>query len=336
MTFLERYMKEFGESYHNWEIERAGFIWFSLPFIICFLVSRNIWISLLTGGLFLWMVTQERPRMILSEDGCTLRILNPTRETGFPKLLLPRYIMSVVYRIIFPSEKTYEDVRRVSGSILNMSSPEVVLRVYQPEIPRVRRQIIITNHTHTPIRDAICFFAFPPKTSEIILVQHNFHWVVTAVSKRLYGAWTIDKDDKSGTGKKNMVTQLTKLLMYMRSKRDLTVIVYPAGKVPKHPDEEVGRFYPGAFYLALMSGYSITPLVNRYTKTGTFSSTLHPSVDVCSEYGQRVVPEKTIEGFRTSNVNILNEICERFRSYFLPQGHQIEKPDQIVEPPLHG
>lgn len=336
MTFLQEYIKDHSDEYHKWEIERAGFMWFALTFLICYLCTKRIWVSLVTGVLFLWLISQEKPKMILSKDDCTLRIINPLHGPGFPKLLFPRHVASVVYRILFPGEKTYEDVRRVAGSILNMSSPEVVLRVYQPEIPMIRRQIIITNHTHTPIRDAICFFAFPPKTSEIVIVQHNFHWVVTAVSRRLYGAWTIDKDDKSKSGKRSLVTQLTKLLEYMRSKRDLTVIIYPAGKVPKTPDEEIGKFYPGAFYLALMSGYPITPLVNRYTKEGVFSSSLHPTIDICSEYASEIIQEKTIEGFRTSNVNILNEICERFRRYFLPQGHQVEKSDQIVQTPLHG
>lgn len=336
MRLLERYAKEFGESYHEWEIERAGFLWFSLGFGLVYLVSRSIRWALIFGFLFVWGITPPRPTMALSRDARELRITNPTCNVGFPKMLLPRYVMSVVYRIISPGEKSYADVKRVSGAILNMSSPRVVLRVYQPEVPRVRRQIIITNHTHTPIRDAFSFFAFSPPDSELIVVQHNFHWFVTAVARRLYGAWTIDKDDKSKTGKRNMVTQLTSLLMHMRSKSDCSVVIYPAGRVPKTPDEEIGPFYPGAFYLALMSGYLITPLVNRYTQEGEFSTTLHPPIDVLSEYRQRIIPESTIEKFRISNVDILNEMCERFRKYFLVGGYNIEHADKVVDPPLHG
>jgi hypothetical protein len=336
MKFLEAYLKEYGDTYHKWEIERAGFLWFSIAFGISYLISKRVVLSLFLGFVFVWLITQESPRMSISKDGCTLRIVNPTTDKGFPKMLLPRYVMSVVYRLIFPGEKTYDDVKRVSCSILNMSSPEVVLRVPSPILSRTRRQIIITNHVHTPIRDAFSFFAFIPPSSELIVVQHNFHWFVTMVSKRLYGAWTIDKDDKSASGKKNMVNGLTKLLMYMRTRNDCTVVMYPAGKVPKTADETIGKFYPGAFYLALMSGYFITPLVNRYTKEGVFSSTLYPSVDVCSEYDSRIEPKDKIEDFRISNSDVLNEMCDRFRNFFLFGPDQIENPDQIKGAPLHG
>lgn len=336
MNFLESYIKEYKENYSGWDSERAGFVYFAIVFVLVFVFTRNPPISLAIGILILWMITQETPRILLSSDGRTVRLLNHGDGLGFPKLLLPRHILSIIHRIIFPVNKSYEDVKRVAGAILNMSSPEVVLRVYQPKPVFPRRQIIISNHIHTPIRDAFSFFPFIPKNSDFIIVQHNFHWFISSVARKLYGAWTIDKDDKSKVGKHNMVTQLTKLLMYMRSREDCTVVIYPAGKVPKSPDEEIGQFYPGAFYLALMSGYFITPLVNRYTKQGTFSTSLHRPVDICSEYSQKIVHEKTIEKFRISNGDILNEICERFRRYFLHEQDHVESLDKIVETSLHG
>lgn len=336
MRILERYMSDIGERFHSWEIERSGFIWFFLMFGIVYMISKRLSWALIIGYIFVWGITPTRPNMRLSGDGCELRITNSWSGVGFSKLLLPRYAISLLYRLISPGEKSYDDVKRVSCCILSMSSPEIILKVYQPDIPRTRRQIIITNHTHTPIRDAFSFFAFVPDGSELIVVQHNFHWAVTAVAKRLYGAWTIDKDDKSVIGKKNMVTQLTNLLIYMRASADCTVIIYPAGKVPKSPDEEISNFYPGAFYLALMSGYVITPLVNGYTKDGLFSTTLHPSVDVCSEYRDRIRAENTIDEFRISNGDILNEMCERFRNVFLDGGrYKVKNSDKIFNTSLH-
>lgn len=333
---FEDYLKTYGDGFRDWDAERCTVIWIFLIFTLSYLLSRNFVISGIISIGAAYMLTPDRPLMSISPDGCTLTIKNPSNGTGFPKIILPKYIMGVIYRLFFPGESTYGDVRIAAGAILNTSSPKITLRTYQPSPPRIRRQILLANHTHTPIRDAFSFFAFIPPESEIIVVQHNFNWVITMVAKRLYGAWTIDKDDKSSSGKKMLVDSLSSLLEYIRTKKDCTVVIYPAGKVPKSPEEEIGRFYPGAFYLALMSGYFITPLVNRYSREGEFSATLYPSVNVCLEYRPRIIPEKSIEKFRKSNSDVLNEMCGRFRKYYLLDGDRVKDFNKIVEPPLHG
>lgn len=332
---FEEYLRRFRDDFCEWEAERCSLPWFAIIFSFSYLLTRNITLSLILSILGVYLLTPETPIMTLSDDGCTLVIQNPTKDIGFPKILLPKYIISVLYKLIIPGESTHTDARIAAGAILNTSSPTVVLRVYQPTLPRIRRQILLANHTHTPIRDAFSFFAFIPPESEIILVQHNFNSIITMVSRRLYGAWTIDKDDKSVGGKRNMVDSLTGLLRYIRSRKDCTVVIYPAGKVPKTSREEIGRFYPGAFYLALMSGYYITPLVNGYDDTGRFSSTLYPCVNVCLEYKSRVISEPTIEKFRISNRDVLNEMCERFRNYYVLGHDRIKDFNKIIEPPLH-
>lgn len=271
--------------------------------------------------------------MMLIDDTLVIKDLDPT-STGrrkAPKTLFMDMAGGAIPRLLrLHTDQYYHDIRRLACHLLNMNSREVHIRTLA-EYPR--RQILLNNHTDSPYLDSMAFFPHIPPNSKLIVLQHNFNGLVTAISKILWGAWTIDKDDKTREGKGNMIKELQKLLEVMKTESDLTVVIYPQGRVPKTCQDcrNVGKFYPGAFYLALMSGYQVTPLVNDYSEDGVFRTFAKPSVDVQREYGERIRMYEDIEVFRTDDGNklVIDELCNRFKKIYNDEYNYITKIEKV-------
>lgn len=220
----------------------------------------------------------------------------------------------------------------------NSCAEEVQLRLpgngdLQGKTPR--RNIIITNHTISPSRDAFAFFPLIPTNRKMMVIQHNFNSIVTSVARKTWGAWTMDKDDKTPEGKAKLLSEMEKILKYIRNcPEDLTVVIFPGGVVPKtvQDSRSIKKFYPGAFYLSLLSGYWITPLINDYSPaTNTFRTIVKEPVNLAEEYRGRFVGGfDTVKDFRENetNKNLLEEICERFRRVFNEETSAITKIEQ--------
>ena len=199
-----------------------------------------------------------------------------------------------------------------------------------------KRTIIITNHTITASRDAFAFFPLIPLDRKMIVIQHNFNGIVTSISRKTWGAWTVDKDDKSREGKAKLLDDMENILVYMRKNPELTVVIYPGGVVPKtvQDSRSIKKFYPGAFYLSLLSGYSIIPLINDYSpNSNIFRTSVKEPVNLVEEYKGRFIKFDTIKEFRENetNKNLLEEICERFRRVFNEETSSITKIEKEVK-----
>jgi 1-acyl-sn-glycerol-3-phosphate acyltransferase len=168
-------------------------------------------------------------------------------------------------------------------------------------------------------------------SSKILVVQHNFNGFVSYISKNLWGAWTIDKDDKTPLGKKKLNAELQNIVEYMKKEDDLTVVIYPQGRVPKNTEDcrQVSKIYPGAFYMSLMTKYPITTLINDYSREGVFSMIVKEPVDLYHEYMSRMVDHSDVGSFRNNvrNKELLDEICERFRKVYQEEYDFITKTE---------
>lgn len=310
-----------------------NFILFALVLlspVFKFIPSR--YYVLVPGFIILFYVTFKYRNdriMIIDRDTLIIRDVNynSNGRRKAPKTLIMDMIGGALPRLLgIRRDEYFHDIRRLACHLLNMNSREVHIKTLSTY---PRRQIILNNHTDSPYLDSMAFFPHIPPRSKLIVLQHNFNGLVTMISKVLWGAWTIDKDDKSTSGKGNMITELQKLLEVMKSETDLTVVIYPQGKVPKTTQEcrDVKRFYPGAFYLALMSGYQVTPLVNDYSESGVFRTFAKPSVDVVGEYGSLVNMYDDVQTFRNDARNklVIDEICNRFKKIYSEEYEYITK-----------
>lgn len=228
-------------------------------------------------------------------------------------------------------------VKDASGFFLQRIIPEYELRLYSPSAEIPDRKILITNHVHSPILDAISFFPFCRKGAPMMVLQHNFNQIVTLISGWCWGAYTIDKDDKTPEGKRKLVTDLSRLLEIMRGERNLTVVIYVQGKVPKSCSETRSptRFYPGAFYLSLMSGYPIASLVADYNGRKLTSSYKQP-VDLRRELAGKFVDEPDMERFRELNQDLIEAQAERFRRVFIEEYERIKSQEEFVRQTKRG
>jgi 1-acyl-sn-glycerol-3-phosphate acyltransferase len=239
---------------------------------------------------------------------------------------------AVICRLVGVNTSPYfPEIKEVSSKVLRECSSRLVFNLYSPTPHFPRRQIIVTNHTHTPFRDSFSFFPLIPPRSKIVIVQHNFNKVIALVSKKAWGGWTIDKDDKTPAGKAKLNQELQKIVEYMKPETDLTVVIYPQGRVPKNPKDcrAVGTMYPGAFYMSLMTQYPITPLINDLSDQGVFTLSVKPPIDLYKEYHARIRESPHVGEFRSdpTNKKVLDEICERFRSIYQTEYDMITKTE---------
>jgi len=267
----------------------------------------------------------EERTLIIKNNG----IAKP-RRINMPKVLFANCIGVGLFRYFnLETDPSYYEIKRMACHILNSCAEEVRITVPRRDFHPPRKQIIIVNHTETPGRDAFSFFPFIRKTSKMIVMQHNFNQIISSLSRKIWGAWTIDKDDKSETGKEKLLSEMEKIKNVMLEERDeLTVVIFPAGKVPKTCQEcrNPTKFYPGAFYLSLLTGYPITPLINDYSEKGVFSAIVKEPVDLAREYRGIFVNKPTVKEFRANETNkeLLNEICERFRNVYLDEYRKLK------------
>lgn len=269
----------------------------------------------------------------ISQDGCELHIRNPSLQgKNIPLHLFLDIGGSVICRLLGTyNDPYYHEIKEIAGYVFHSCSPLVKIRLYSPLPTFPRKQILISNHTCSTIRDALSSFSFIPSTSKIVFVQHNFNKIVTLVAKKSWGAWTIDKDDKTPTGKYKLNRELQKIVDYMKTENDLTVVIYPQGRVPRTSSDcrNVSVFYPGAFYMSLMTGYFITPLVNDFSDSNVFTLCLKTPVDLCSEYRGQFINYSDVGKFRDDpqNKELLNTICERFRNLYQAEYDWITKTE---------
>lgn len=263
------------------------------------------------------------------------------KETSFDIANYLGPIMIYALRKIFTAfGDEYKDLAKdASGFFLQRVIPEYELRLYSPSAEIPDRKILITNHVHSPFLDAISFFPFCRKGVPMIVLQHDFNRLVTAVSGWGWGAYTIDKDDKTPEGRRKRTGRLARLLQIMRKEKNLTVVIYAQGKVPKSCSETRSptRFYPGAFYLSLMSGYPIAPLVVDYNGRKLTSSYKRP-VDLRRELAGRMIEEEEedIERFRELNQKLIDEQAERFRRVFEDEYERIKEQEEFIRQTKRG
>lgn len=340
--FLDEYRSFHQREFGKWVIRDSGFKFFlvSIVFLsfLFFLIPRRYQpLVPLIIILFYTNVVCYVPKTLMryiSGNSATLVIRNNgavvPKRIDMPKVLFANCIGVGLFRFFrLETDPSYYEIKKMSCHILNSCAEEVRLTVPKPDFQPPKKQIIIVNHTETPGRDAFSFFPFIRKTSKMIVLQHNFNQIVSILSRKLWGAWTIDKDDKSDKGKEKLLREMEKIKNVMLEENDeLTVVIFPAGKVPKTCWEcrNPTKFYPGAFYLSLMTGYPITPLINDYSENGVFSTIVKEPVDLVSEYLGRFIDKPTVKEFREDETNkgLLEEICERFRNEYLDEYRKLE------------
>lgn len=328
MYFLERYYNFYLNEYPKWEYENQGVVIVMISTLLTLKLGGSVWIGIIIGTILAyWSLRYYEQSMFISPSKKTLLIVNNSRaknRSNYPQSLLPTKLMTMIGRVLgLNNDKKFIDTKILAGEILNRGANRVYLHVYDPEPQIPLSQIIITNHVDSPIRDAFSFFPFIRRESEVLIVQHDFNKFISYVSRYVYGAWTIDKDDKSAGGKQKLVEGLSNIVAYVnkvRKQRPITLVVYPMGKVPK-TEEQVRnptKFYPGAFYLSLLLDLPVTPLVNYYSPTGGHHIYLLPARDLTSEFGNQVNYRKFIGDFRNDEMNkpVLEKICESFRKQF--------------------
>jgi len=287
--------------------------------------------------LYLMLKTRGSQHMVLSKDRTQLDIYNSDfpshgRQHKFGHQLFTDVGGAILKRMFgFNSDPRYPEVKRVSVDVFNRMSAHIKIKVFSPDVRFPRRQIIITNHTNSAARDSFAAWTLIPKDSKPLFIQHNFNSLVAGVSRKMWNGWTIDKDDKTPQGKKKLNDELQKIVDYMKRHQDLSVVIYPQGRVPKSTTDcrSVKKMYPGAFYLSLMTGYAITPLINDYSEDGVFTMIVKPPLDLLSEYGSRIVPHDDVGVFRSTPANkvVLDEICDRFITVYQSEYDLITKTE---------
>jgi hypothetical protein len=241
--------------------------------------------------------------------------------------------VEAIYRLTrLRSDNTYKSVKRLGSYQFIGLSPRVEYVLpsanFLGRIPR--RQIILTNHTIGMFKDAFSMFPLIPEHSRLIVVQHDFNPIITLISPSGWGAWTINKDDKTTRGKNRLLRRLEELLKVMRLERDLTVVMFGTGKVPKTSSQSRNpeRIYPGSVYLSLMSGYPITLFLNDVSPIDeTYRAIVKEPMYLLKEYQGRVVNFPTIQEFKDhpGNKEVIEEVCERLRKMSLEEYEGITK-----------
>lgn len=330
--FLKQYTRTYLEEYPRNSVDEYGFKTFivalvTLSFLFTILPKRYfLGVPILIVVLYSWLKTSGSQSFKIVDGGKTLMIKNSGNS---PPLI--DCLGTFVYRSLgLEKDSTFKEIKRLACDLLNRCHWNVNIRLYSPHPRFPRRQIILNNHTQYPIKDSFAFFPFINSDSKILVVQHNYNNVVNYVASKCWGAYVVDKDDKTKGGKSRMNTQLQKLVDIMNSEDNLTVVIYPQGKIPQTCDEcrNPKTFYPGAFYLSLLTGYWITPVVNDCSPKGVFTTIVKEPVDLLTEYRGRVdFRSRLVKEFREhpGNRELLNEICERFKNLYKSEYDLITK-----------
>jgi 1-acyl-sn-glycerol-3-phosphate acyltransferase len=235
-------------------------------------------------------------------------------------------------KILFPfADGTKDLAKDITGFALQRLVSQYELRLYSPSARIPDRKILITNHVTSPFLDAMSFFPLCRKGKPMLVLQHIFNKFISLVSSWGWGGYTIDKDDKTPEGKFRTLEKLSGLLEIMKRERDLTVVIYVQGKVPKTTSETRSpeRFYPGAFYLSMMSGYPILPLVSDFNGV-KFTSSCRQPVYLREELTGKFIDEPDLGKFRETNRELIEEQAERFRQIFEDEYERIKDREQLI------
>lgn len=329
------YVRYYQREYLRVAVEDHGFAFFILSLTVVSplfkLIPSRFWtlVPLTIILVYTWLLNPpRRVSMSITDGGKTLKV----RSEG-PAKQWVNLIVEVLYRLCnLDTDPLMRRIKRLGGYQFLLLNRNVEYRLphkgFLGALPR--RQIILTNHTPGPFRDAFSIFPLIPESSRLIILQHNFNSLVALVCRKAWGAWTIDKDDKTRTGKRRLHSELEKLLTVMKRETDLTVVVFGTGKVPKtvkecrHPE----RIYPGAVYLSLVSGYMVTPLINDISHPDdVFRAIVREPIDLQSEYRERLTPLPTIGEFRDhpGNKTVIEEACGRLRDMYVEEYDRITK-----------
>lgn len=342
---LDEYRFFYQNEFERWSIGELGMKFcLTLGFFISlllFIIPRKYWV-LIPPSIILFYTTfihyVPPTRMCIAEGGKKLVIKNipegalPNRNPIPPLLFVNLVGISLARLLNMETGQGFEEIKRTACHVFNTCADEVRIRLPSSDIAFPRKQILIVNHTDSPGRDAFSFFPFIPRTSKMIVVQHDFNPLVTFISRKLWGAWTINKDDKSPEGKTMLADEMEKILRVMREEKgELTVVIYPSGKVPKSCSEcrNPGRFYPGAFYLSLLTGYPITTIINDYSPDGIFTTIVKEPVDLVKEYSGKYTSSTTVREFREENKKLLEDICERFRGMYVREYERLKEQNIV-------
>lgn len=274
------------------------------------------------------------PSIGISQDGLRMLVKNSPSAINPIVPLAMRFLWTAPQLLFGTADKRYLYAKDAAGEFLLRCSNTVHINLYTPEPPIPASQILITNHVPFLLLDGVGFFSFIRKNSEILVIQHEFYRLVTYISRNAWGAWTINKDDKTADGKRKLRKHLSDMIRYVRTRKNpITVVVYPTGKGPRTPEQTLRppKFLPGAFYLSLMTGLPITPLVTYQGHHGDFRMHLLPTRDICAEYEGRYRPLPAVNDFRTDETNrvVLEEIAESFRQQFIGIYNKIETEQRI-------
>jgi len=337
--FLEQYLRKFSSrGFYGYSVQTYGIplIFVSVVLLTPLLrfLPRRYWFLIPLFSLLVYssMKTQAEKTFILQDGGQTLIVQSPQNGKKIPIHVFMDITGAVLMRVLgLTTDPLFPEIKNLGSHLMTECCSELRFRVYSPHPIFPRRQIVITNHTHSPVRDSFSFFPLIPPGSKILVVQHEFNKIVSMVSKRGWGAWTINKDDKTPEGKTKLNRQLQEMIDYMNREPDLTVVIYPQGRVPRTVEEcrQTKTFYPGAFYMSLMTRYPVTTLINDYSQEGVFSLNVKKPVDVYEEYKHRIVDLPEVGAFRThpQNKEVLDEICERFRNLYQAEYDWITKTE---------
>lgn len=257
-------------------------------------------------------------------ESVTLRLHGKQLRFHFLFYILVYFIPGLVLKIVGGEDRPKYHAKLFSDVLLNSMCEQRRIKVYSPRLRIPRRKIIITNHVHRPILDSLSLFPFSGREDPILILQHNFNYVITILGEWIWGAYTIDKDDKTPTGKKTLEKRLQSLVDIMKRETNLTVVVYTQGKVPKTNEEtrKPSHFYPGAFYLSLMTGYPVMPLVNDYNGRVLTNSCLEP-VDLLTREKDNIRFSDSVGEFREWNKTLLEELAEEFLVKFREEYREI-------------
>lgn len=321
--FLNRYVDFYFREYQSYSIEEYGFKTFVVILIFLSflfkLLPRRYWLAvpLVIVGIYSYFKNRGNRSYGIVDGGKTLVIKNSCK---YPPLVDCLGIV-ILRSLGLDQDPTFKEVKKLGCEMLNNSYWKVRIQLYSPHPRFPRRQILLNNHTHSPIKDSFSFFPFIPKDSKIIVVQQRFSEFTNYVANKCWGAYIIDKDDKTQTGRDRMNNQIQKLVDIMNRESDLTVVIYPQGRVPKSPEDcrEPKTFYPGAFYISLLTGYWVTPMITDCSNNGTFTTIVKEPIDLLTEYRERVdFSSRLVREFREipGNRELLNEICERFKNLY--------------------
>lgn len=330
--FLNQYVKTYFEDYPRISTDEYGFKTFVVILVLLSflfkLLPRKYYlvVPLLAVVIYTLMKSSGPQSYRIVDGGKTLLIKN-----SCDKPPLVDCVGVFAYRSLgVERDPSFKEIKSLACDLLNRSYWNVSIRLYSPHPRFPKRQIILNNHTQYPVKDSFAFFPFINRDSKLLVVQHNYNGVVNHIASKSWGAYVVDKDDKTKEGKARMNDQLQRLVEIMNSENDLTVVIYPQGKIPKTNEEcrNPKTFYPGAFYLSLLTGYCITPIINDCSPEGMFTTIVKEPVDLLTEYRGRVdFSSRLVREFREhpENRELLSEICERFKNLYKSEYDLITK-----------